>query len=366
MATNLIPAVDPAALPGPPWLFHLLWVVTFFVHLVFVNAVLGGALLAAIAGTARPTARATAQLLVEVNSWTISFAITFGVAPLLFIQVLFGRFFYTATILVAWFWLGMLGLLTLGYYLNYVAKFRLRSGKRAGAVLRLEALCFLPISMVLVAVNLLHLQPGRWEIVAGRALAAFADPTFLPRWLHFVLAAVAMAGALVAWVAVRRAARGDESEEPHRMARFGLRAALIATVLQLIDGFWLLFALPEQVLGAVMRGGAATLGPLGLGILAGVLLLLVLAGIGDPIAQGTRVRRVAELLIGAMVFMVIFRHQLRELYLASARADERVVVHDQWGIITVFLVAFVVGVGLTIFAMVRAAKDRAEPGERAA
>ena len=42
MPVNLIPAIDPAPLPGPPWLFHALWLVTFLVHLVFVNMVMGG------------------------------------------------------------------------------------------------------------------------------------------------------------------------------------------------------------------------------------------------------------------------------------------------------------------------------------
>ncbi len=49
---SLIPALDPAPLPGPPWLFHVLWVLTFLIHLLFVNTVLGGSLLAALAGLA--------------------------------------------------------------------------------------------------------------------------------------------------------------------------------------------------------------------------------------------------------------------------------------------------------------------------
>ena len=198
MPSDLIPALDPAPLPGPPWLFHVLWVVTFLIHLLFVNAVLGGTLLAALAGSGKPGRRETATLLVEVNSWAISFAITFGIAPLLFMQVLLGRFFYTATVLVAWAWFGMLGLLIVGYYLNYVAKYRLRAGKGVGAILVVEALCFLGIAATQVAVNLLHMQPARWAAVGDSAWAALADPTFLPRLLHYVLAAVTMAGALVA------------------------------------------------------------------------------------------------------------------------------------------------------------------------
>jgi len=184
-------------------------------------------------------------------------------------QVLFGRFFYTATILIAWAWLGMLVLLTAGYYLNYLAKFRLKAGREAGAILILEAICFLAVAAIQVAVNLLHLQPGRWESVADEVWSALRDPAFLPRYLHFVLAAATMSALLLAFVAVRRAAHGGDQEACQGMARFGIRAATIATGLQIADGFWLLFALPESVLRAFMRGGATTMLPLTLGLLAG-------------------------------------------------------------------------------------------------
>ena len=366
MTENLIPALDPAPLPGPPWLFHLLWLVTFTVHLLFVNTVLGGTLLAALCPAARKGGRETRTFFVEVNSWTISLAVTFGIAPLLFMQVLFGRFFYSATILVAWAWLGLLGLLMVGYYLNYVAKFRLRAGRDAGLPIWLAALCFLGIAAIQVAINLLHMQPGRWSEVAASGWAALADPTFVPRLLHFVLAAVSMSGALLAWVAVRRAGRGGDAESNSAMARYGVRAALIATVLQLADGFWLLLALPEGVLRAFMRGGAATMVPLTLGILAGLGLLVLLAQIHDPLAQPTRVRRVAELLVGTIVLMIVTRHQVRDLYLAAHRTGEQVVVATQWGALALFLVVFVLCVGLTVYAVVRAVKDRPAQGEQAA
>ena len=366
MTENLIPALDPAPLPGPPWLFHLLWLVTFTVHLLFVNTVLGGTLLAALYPAARKGGRETRTLLVEVNSWTISLAVTFGIAPLLFMQVILGRFFYSATILVAWAWLGLLGLLMVGYYLNYVAKFRLRAGRDAGLAIWLAAVCFLGIAVIQVVISLLHMQPDRWAAVAASGWAALADPTFVPRLLHFVLAALSMAGALLAWVAVRRAGRGGDAETNRAMAGFGIRAALIATVLQLADGFWLLLALPEGVLRAFMRGGAATMVPLTLGILAGLGLLVLLAQIHDPLAQPTRVRRVAELLVGTIVLMIVTRHQVRDLYLAAHRTGEQVVVATQWGALALFLVVFLLCVGLTIYAVVRALRDRPAPGEQAA
>jgi len=366
MPTSLIPALDPAPLPGPPWLFQVLWVLTFLIHLLLVDTVLGGSLLAALSGLSGAARREVQTLVVGINTWTISLAITFAIAPLLFIQVVLGRFFYSATILVAWLWLGMLGLLTVGYYLNYLAKARLRRGRGAGVLLVVEALCFLGIAAVQVTVSLLHMQPDRWERVAGSVWAALADPTFVPRYLHFVLAAVALAGAMVAWVAVRRARKGGDAEALAAMARYGVRAALIATLLQLVDGFWLLLTLPEEVLRGFMRGGPATMVPLTIGILAGILLLVVLAQVADPLAVPNKVRRVAELTVGAVVFMVLTRHQLRGLYLAASRAGEQAQVTPQWGPLALFLAVFVVCVALAVWAVVKAVRDRPAPGEEAA
>ncbi len=366
MVDKLVPALDPAPLPGPPWVFQVLWVVTFLIHILLVNSVLGGSLLAALAGSTKPGRRETQALFMELNSWAIALAVTFGIAPLLFVQVVLGRFFYSATILVGWAWFGMLVLLTIGYYLTYLAKFRLRAGRRAGFPIALAAVCFLAIAAIQVSVNLLHMQPGRWEQVAAVPWRALADPAFIPRYLHFLLAAVAMAGALLAFVAVRRAGKGAEAAPCAAMARFGVRAALVATLLQLMDGFWLLLALPESVLKAFMRSGPLAMVPLAVGVLAGVLLLVVLAQITDPLAQATKVRRVAELIVGAAVFMVITRHQVRSLYLAPARTAEHLTVAPQWGVLALFLLVFVLCVGLTGYAIVRSVRDRPQPGEQAA
>ncbi len=365
MPGSPIPALDPAPLPGPPWLFHALWLLTFFVHLVFMNVVLGGTILAAVVGT-RDIGRDTRAFFVETSSWAISLAITFGIAPLLFLQVLFGRFFYSATILVGWYWLGLLGLLTVAYYLNYVAKHRLSDGRPVSLVLWIEAVLLVVIAAIQVAVNLLQLQPGRWAAVAAGPLAAFRDPSFPPRFLHFVLAAVSLAAALLAFAAVRRATAGFEASLCRDMARFGVATALYATVAQVVVGIWLLLVLPGDVLRAFMSGGAATMIPLTLAVLAALGLVVVLARIRDPLESPKLVRHAAELIVGAMVAMVITRHQLRGYYLAPARATESVAVRAQWDAFALFLVVFVLCVGLTVWAVARSLRDRPAPGEKGA
>ncbi len=46
---ELLPALDPTPNPGPAWLFHGLLVLTFFLHVLFMNLTLGGTLMAALA-----------------------------------------------------------------------------------------------------------------------------------------------------------------------------------------------------------------------------------------------------------------------------------------------------------------------------
>jgi len=129
MSGSLIPSVDAAPVPGPFWLLHVLLVLTFFLHLVFMNLTLGGTLLAAISqvasrGRAGDVRTVLASRLMTVNNYGISLTITSGVAPLLFVQVLYQQYFYPATILLGWIWFFFLVMLTVGYYSAYAYKFR--------------------------------------------------------------------------------------------------------------------------------------------------------------------------------------------------------------------------------------------------
>lgn len=385
----LVPAVDPAPLPGPAWLVHLLWVVTFTIHLLMVNAVLGGTILSAIAllrsrvgrgpgaghrsNTDRlERARAGRDLaawFASINGWAISFAITFAIAPLLFMQLLYGRFFYSATILLAEAWLTMLGVLTVAYYLNYIVKRRLKGGGTPWLLVLVQALLFLAIAGIQVAVSLLHQRPDRWGAVSDRPWSVLGDPAFIPRFLHFVLAAVAMAGGALAWWRLRNSdrANGEAGALPvvglDAGARFGIQAALGATALQLPVGFWMLFALPREVLLGFMKGGPGTMMPLTLGILTGVGAVVVLALCLTPLAKPRLGRHAMELIVGTMVLMVITRHQLRGVYLAAENRGAPAVVAPQWGVIGLFLLCLVGVAALLVLVLRRAARDRPGPGE---
>ncbi len=372
MNPDLIPALDAAGMPGPSWLFHILLVFTFFLHMLFMNLTLGGTLLAVFAhlsgGGRRDDPRgALAARLMAVNNYGISLTITTGVAPLLFIQVLYQQYFYTATILIGGVWLGFLLLLTVGYYSAYLYKFKgaPARGTGGGLWLMVSAVMFLIIATVHVSVSLLHAQPYKWADFASGAACVLADPTFVPRLLHFVLAGIGFSALVACWWAVRRASAGADVELNTAVARYAWKWALWSTVLQVVDGFVLLLVLPRPVLIGFMQGGAATMVPLTLAILIGVGLLMMLAKVSNPVESAGTVTGTLGAMVLSIAVMSITRHQVRVLYLEPATSLFKAQVVPQWVNFFLWVVLLVVGLA-TVAYMVKRVLTEPAVGEDAA
>ena len=85
---------------------------------------------------------------------------TLGVAPLLFVQVLYGRVFFTSSILMAWFWLAIVPLVILAYYGAYLLAFRGERLGRAGRWVAVVAtLCFAAVAFLQVTNATRGLRP---------------------------------------------------------------------------------------------------------------------------------------------------------------------------------------------------------------
>jgi hypothetical protein len=372
MNTDLIPGLDPAGLPGPEWLFHILLVFTFFLHMLFMNLTLGGTLLAAIshlqAGGRRDDERGVlAGRLMAVNNFGISLTITTGIAPLLFMQLLYQQYFYTATILIGWLWFGLVVALMVGYYAAYLYKFRgaPTRGQGGGLWLATSAIMFLLIAMVHVAVHLLHAQPDRWHDIASGAACILADTTYIPRLLHFVFAGVGFAALVACWWAVRQARAGVEVETNTRIARTAWRWALWTTVLQVVDGFVLLMLLPRPVLLGFMRGGAATMVPLLLGIVLAVGLLMMLAKVSNPVDSSGTVTGCLGAMALAVAIMSVTRHQVRAIYLEPVTSQYQFAVVPQWGNFVLFAVLLVIGLATVAYMVKRVLTEPASGADAA-
>ncbi len=111
---SLVPVADPVPLPAPYWLLKTLLLVTFTLHILAMNCMLGSAIIAAVARFRRRSVD-NARLAVDLGKRIPTFlaaTVTIGIAPLLFVQVLYGQFFYTSTVLIAWPWLTVVALVT--------------------------------------------------------------------------------------------------------------------------------------------------------------------------------------------------------------------------------------------------------------
>ncbi len=372
MDANLIPALDAAGIPGPPWLFHVLLVFTFFLHMVFMNLTLGGTLIALVShlragGRSDDPNGVLAGRMMAVNAYGISLTITTGVAPLLFVQVLYQQFFYSGTILLGWIWFALVLLLMGGYYAAYLYKFRgaPSRGTGGGLWLAVSAVSFLLIAMIHVAVHLIHIQPTLWSRFARGPLAVLSDATYWPRLLHFVLAGIGVSALVMAWWAGRRVAAGEDIEVNTAIARTAWRWALASTALQVVDGFVLLGLLPRDVLIGVMSGGLAILGPLTLAILLGIGLVVMLARRLDAVQHRGLVTGTLAAMALTIAIMSITRHQVRVLYLAPATEPYQLQVVPQWGNFILFAVLLVLGLA-TLAYMVKRVLAEPATGDEAA
>jgi len=126
-----IPRPEPLPLPAPPWLIWILLLVTFLLHVLAMNSILGGSILATFARIKGSGHYDTFfRTFVKILPVAIATTITLGVPPLLFVQVFYGRLLYTSSVLMGWFWFSVIPLLILAYYGSYVLAFKTDSSSK--------------------------------------------------------------------------------------------------------------------------------------------------------------------------------------------------------------------------------------------
>jgi hypothetical protein len=337
--TQLIPATDPISVP---WMwFEGLDLVTFVAHLLFMNVMFGGSIIALLSlraqkrGGVSPVPEELSARLPTLLALTVNL----GVAPLLFIQVLYGHFLYTSTILMAVFWLSVILLVILAYYLLYIYDFKYRALEgRRGLILGLSMALLFCVSFIFSNAMTMMIVPATWTAYFGNAqgtLLNLSDPTLIPRYLHFVLAALAVGGLFIAFLGYGKIRNGNDGEA---LLTSGLRWFTHATLAQFVIGTWFLLSLKRDVLLAFMGNNVMETAVF-LGSLA-VSLVALYAGF---------TRRVV-LAVGATVatvfLMAVMRAMLRLEYLAPYFHPSNLELHPQYG--PLWLFGIVLGVGLVL------------------
>lgn len=348
MSTTL-PPPDPLPLPGPPWLFEILLLVTFVLHVLAMNALLGGGILGAfcaLRGRANvPYMRMIADRIYRILPIATAATITLGIAPLLFIQVLYGRFYFTSSILIGIPWIGLVVLLLAGYAGHYFIAMSdtIRREKHLWVA---WASCLLVIAVGFLWTNNITLMhaPERfkdlyaadrlgWRINAG-------DPTVIPRFLHFLVAAVAVSGIGIMAIGHREKARG-ERDLGRACMRFGRNCFAIATFVQLAVGVWFLSSLPASVRSAFLGGNGVYTAHLFGAIAAALLAVVILLAR----CESSRALAAASgMLLLAIAGMALVRSWVREMEIGAVAGIDAIPVRTQGSALAVFVVIFVAGI----------------------
>ena len=348
---HLIPSPDP--IPVPWGWFQFLLLLTFVLHLLFMNAMLGTGIIAFVthlkgAGRSSPLTTGISKKL----PYTIAFTVNMGVAPLLFMQVVYGHFFYVSSVLMAFYWISIIGLLLIAYYSAYIYDFKHEAlGSGRVFFVGLTVLILLFIGFLFTNNLTLMLHPETWKEYfqkPGGTLLNLSDPTLIPRYLHFVTASLAIGGLFIAFSARFRTLR--KIEETGDQKNTGLKWFCTATLAQIAIGLWFFFSLPSGIRLLFMGDSAFHTAVFMAGI-AGVVLSLVFGF--KKLLLPTAVS-----LMGTVVFMVLMRDLVRKAYLDPYFSLSSLKVNLQFSPLILFLSCFVVGLAIVGFVLRLAMKSR--------
>lgn len=343
---SLIPVAD--TLTAPNGWFQFFLMLTFPLHLFAMNAMLGAGLVAFVSHLCPGRAhRELSHELAKALPFLVAFTVNLGVAPLLFVNVIYGHLLYSSTVLMGLYWLAVIPVLIIAYYLAYIYDFSFKKlGNLAMFVLLAVLVLLLAVGFIFSNNMTMMIAPAswsRWFTTPGGSLLNLADPTLLPRYLHIITGSLAVGGLFSALYATTVLKSDPEVAEAGR--KLGMLLFSWLTLLQLGVGTWFLLSLPQQTLQRFMGGGSAATALLAIGILLAVATLVT--------GFKRLVLPTLWLTLPLVYVMSFMRDVVRGNFLAPYFNPTTVPVQVQWSPLVFFLVVLVLGVLLVAWMISR-------------
>ncbi len=346
----------PDTIPAPDWVFHSLELVFFTIHILLINILIGSAFIAVASRLRKPGTQPRLEAVFPTRLPTIfAIAVNMGVAVLLFVQVLYGHLFYTSSVLMATYWILIIPAVIIGYYALYAYARTSRTGIAATAI-GLTGIILLGVAFAFVNNLMTMMHPDVWGAYFSNrsgTLLSLPDASFVPRYLHFVVASIAVGGLFAAAVWTIREKHGHPGSQD--LVSRGLSVFGYATIGQIVIGFWFLMSLKQEyMLQFLGKNIAATIG----------LWLGFLCGVGAVASSLARQFRPTVIMIAVtIVAMVFVRDQLRSMYLEGIFDPATLEVNPQYSVLFLFVVVLLGGVAVVAW-LVRAGFP-ASPGRSA-
>ena len=362
--------------PAPFWFVQFFKVLGFTLHAVPMNLWYAGLVLAVfLHTTGDDNGKRFASRLMTQMPILVAFGVNLGIVPLLFVQLAYFKVFYSATILMAWFWFAIVLMLIPAYYGVYVYASGVRNGGRGMTPLKRAAgwcAAVLFLLMGFLFANGFSLMtnvadwPDLWQgaNVGGAALGTalnVGDASLWPRWLMmFGLALTTTA----VWVLVDAAWFGaSESADYQRWSRdFAWKLYTVGIIWFAITGAWYAFGTWSSEVRATMVWGPLVLLTVLTAIAPGVPWLLMFRarrigeGITRPFASLVGLAQFGVLGVNAISRQIVQNVEL-SAYLNVAGQPEDV----QWSPLIVFLLVFVAGLALVAWMVAQVIKGSREP-----
>lgn len=255
-----VPRDLPLPLPLPEIALKVVLVVTFLVHILFVNLMVGGSFMVfalELLGLKQPRFDALAHKIAATVTVNKSMAVVMGIGPLLCINLLYTVQWYSANALTGHAWLLIIPSIIVAFLLTYLHKYtweRWEHGRAKQwhlAIGGVAALFFLFIPLIFLSNINLMLFPNEWEKVRGFFSSLLIGNVF-PRHWHFMLASIALTGLfLVGWLGRKGATLDDiPGFTKPELRRLFYRAGFLATLGQFVVGPIVLLTLPSVGLSA--------------------------------------------------------------------------------------------------------------------
>ncbi len=341
--TNLIPSYDVLGLPMPPWLGQFLMALTLALHWSFLSMTAGGAMAYLLP---QPSPAVDRKGLSVFLPFSLSMAMTLGIAPLLFVQVLYGNFFYTANILMGYVWLALLVLVLINIYLLFFAYRRIKQGRSVGPIGLVVLLLLAGSALILSSNATLTQNPQAWDTFRSKMgmVPYLADATFWPRWMFAILALLAGGGLFV--TIYRRIQLGKQNEPSRQEISISLMISLAALVGLLLCGFWASRSLPEAIRSTLFESAESIFA---YAATAAFLIALILVFIARRAVSLPKLILAGGVFFLGLSAIAALRDTLRRIALADHLSLSKLPVHPQWDSFALFAVVFVLGLALVAY-----------------
>jgi cytochrome bd-type quinol oxidase subunit 1 len=339
-------------IPGPPFLLDHLSGYVFLLHIVFMNFVVAAPFVIAWQLLVRgEEGRQRAQWLAAALPVAFTFAINFGVAPLLFVQAIYTKYFYTANLILGTKWLAVIAYLLIAFYGSYLLKHLLVKKTHVwlpGLLASAVGLIVWLIGFTMTANYFVSTSESQWQAMLERPWLFLENPTFLPRAFHFLVGSFTITGLWIVWISWWRQRKQGLLDDLLKFRQQGLLLASSATALQIVIGIWFLFRLPSEAMDKLFSASFDSLVWMS-AVAAGLVLLgfLIVATLFPQRALWQKIS--SALLIYTLFGMIAGRDLIRVTALGPDFKLRDLPSVSQGSPMTIFFVLLLLGVATIAF-----------------